>query len=544
MNLTKLVLVASGLVVFSACSGGGSGNVNSASQSSTFGGTPPNTVSGTVTFNGRPMPGVTVAAVNTNSNPSTFYASTTTDANGNYAFSGIGGYLPTDCSNCAENYQFWAVMPGYAFVPVMATNPTWSTAGYEWNPAPSNWQLPITAKGAAVTRAGFNGNFSNLNGGSPMLYTVINFNSTPGNSISGANFEAYDSANSPVSLAATAQQTSYASGDDGALQKGMAWPARRFTDNQDGTVSDGVTGLIWLKDAGCIAPTVWADAVAEASKLATGNCSLSDGSAAGQWRLPNLVELESIVDVSTSNPALTTGHPFTNVATTGNYWTSTAYWGGQEGTTNAWVIRLSDGRYTNDGVANLLASSVNAVWAVKGAGGGAVKLQASGAFAPFASGDDGSTQIGVPLSFPRMRDNTDGTVTDTVTGLVWLKQANCIMGTWPSALATVSALASGQCGLTDGSAAGSWRMPNRRELQSLADRGINNHGDYFDESFVSNTKGIDSQPSIFDTMASFQYYWTSTTDAADTSRAWAVFSCDFGVYDQDKASTAYALAVR
>jgi hypothetical protein len=40
------------------------------------------------------------------------------------------------------------------------------------------------------------------------------------------------------------------------------------------------------------------------------------------------------------------------------------------------------------------------------------------------------------------------------------------------------------------------------------------------------------------------YYWTSSTDAANTVQAWALYSCDFGVYNMDKTSTHYALAVR
>ena len=47
----------------------------------------------------------------------------------------------------------------------------------------------------------------------------------------------------------TGQTTIYAAGDDGALQKGVAWPTPRFTDNDNGTVTDNLTGLIWMKNA-------------------------------------------------------------------------------------------------------------------------------------------------------------------------------------------------------------------------------------------------------------------------------------------------------
>ena len=55
----------------------------------------------------------------------------------------------------------------------------------------------------------------------------------------------------PAMVPKTGQTTGYATGDDGALQKGVAWPNPRFTDNGDGTVTDNLTGLIWLKNANC-----------------------------------------------------------------------------------------------------------------------------------------------------------------------------------------------------------------------------------------------------------------------------------------------------
>lgn len=47
----------------------------------------------------------------------------------------------------------------------------------------------------------------------------------------------------------TGQITSYAAGDDGDIQAGLSLPEPRFTDNGDGTVTDNLTGLIWLKNA-------------------------------------------------------------------------------------------------------------------------------------------------------------------------------------------------------------------------------------------------------------------------------------------------------
>ena len=51
----------------------------------------------------------------------------------------------------------------------------------------------------------------------------------------------------------TGQTISFGTGDDGDLQMGAKWPNPRFTDKEDGTITDNLTGLTWLKDANCMA---------------------------------------------------------------------------------------------------------------------------------------------------------------------------------------------------------------------------------------------------------------------------------------------------
>lgn len=106
------------------------------------------------------------------------------------------------------------------------------------------------------------------------------------------------------------------------MKRGVAWPNPRFTDNGDGTVTDNMTGLIWFENAGCAELTDWSTAVWACSKLGTGDCGLNDGSNAGDWRLPNVRELQSLVDYGNSVPALPAGHPFINV-NSHYYWTGT-----------------------------------------------------------------------------------------------------------------------------------------------------------------------------------------------------------------------------
>jgi len=513
MRSMKWFLLLAGLALAGGCGSNRSSGGNADPE-------PPATasLSGTVTYRGLPMAGATVYVWSTNGN--VVVKTTTTDASGNYTISGL-----CDTADVPAEYQFWAMKAGYGFYP--------SAGG-----------------GAKVMRAGMNGQFAGLNTSNPpIVFTVIDWIPPYGHggTLTGANFTAYDGANPPVAIAATGQTMRYAEGDDGSLRAGVTWPATRFTDNHDGTVTDHLTALIWLKNAGCFNPTNWDTALTDVNTLSSGECGLSDESTAGQWRLPNLNELESVVDVSASNPAVTTGSPFTNISS-GIYWTSTAIWaGGWGGVTApalyAWAIRLSDGTYIDDGSSNVMATSTNAVWAVRGTSGSAIKLEATGLYVPYQSGDDGTLQMGVGLTYPRWLDNGNGTVTDSMTGLVWLKQANCINQTWASAVAAVNLLASGQCGLTDGSKAGSWRMPNRNEMQSMSDRMQDVEAAYFDYTIL-NLDNTVYQPAIFNNFMISAAYWTSTTDAADTTQAWTVYSCDFGVYPLAKTNTGYALAVR
>ena len=74
---------------------------------------------------------------------------------------------------------------------------------------------------------------------------------------------------------------------------------------------------------------------------------------------------------------------------------------------------------------------------------------------------------------PWAADTGNGTV--TVDGLVWLKDANCLSrGSWDRAKSQAAGLKAGQCGLTDGSYAGQWRLPTSVELYKR----YGNHGEF------------------------------------------------------------------
>jgi hypothetical protein len=62
-------------------------------------------------------------------------------------------------------------------------------------------------------------------------------------------------------------------------------------------VTDSVTGLIWLKNAGCLGSADWATANQIAAALNDGDCGgvLTDGSSPGDWRLPTKDEWTATV---------------------------------------------------------------------------------------------------------------------------------------------------------------------------------------------------------------------------------------------------------
>jgi hypothetical protein len=139
---------------------------------------------------------------------------------------------------------------------------------------------------------------------------------------------------------------------DGELQKGVPWPIPRFTDNGDGSVTDNLTGLVWLKNTNCFGNQEWLLALTSTGTLADGACGLTDGSIQGAWRLPNVKEFQSILSFQVPDPslpavniwALPEGHPFINLDGSLNviFWTSTTVARDSQHD-SAYVVHLNDG---------------------------------------------------------------------------------------------------------------------------------------------------------------------------------------------------------
>ncbi|MCX5884830.1 MAG: DUF1566 domain-containing protein [Proteobacteria bacterium] len=97
----------------------------------------------------------------------------------------------------------------------------------------------------------------------------------------------YDTSGTEISCAGT--------GQDGDIQAGVKWPSPRFTVNGD-CVTDNLTGLIWAKNANLPSGTmIWYKAIDYCNNLSLAGYT--------DWRLPNVNELESLVNANEPNSA-------------------------------------------------------------------------------------------------------------------------------------------------------------------------------------------------------------------------------------------------
>lgn len=104
-------------------------------------------------------------------------------------------------------------------------------------------------------------------------------------------------------------------------------PNSQLQDNGDGTVTDLGTGLMWrqcslgqLPDTSCSGGDsylyTWDQALSHADDVNFAGYT--------DWRLPNIKELYSLVEVSCSSPAINSER-FPNTSSSQAYWSATAY---------------------------------------------------------------------------------------------------------------------------------------------------------------------------------------------------------------------------
>lgn len=237
-----------------------------------------------------------------------------------------------------------------------------------------------------------------------------------------------------------------------------------FSLSGDGlTVQDAVTGLTWQRSPdtngdGTITSTdklTWIQAQARPAILNAANYA-----GYGDWRLPTIKELYSLIDFRGTDPSGLSGDDTSGLTP----FIDTNYFGFAYGQTSAGE-RIIDSQYASSnlylgpnwgGEGGKLFGVNFADGRIKGYG-----LTLAGSEKTFfVQCVRGNTSYGIN----NLADNGDGTITDRASGLMWPKTDNGSALTWPEALASVQAQnAAGYLGHDD------WRLPNAKELQSIVD---------------------------------------------------------------------------
>ncbi len=309
----------------------------------------------------------------------------------------------------------------------------------------------------------------------------------------------YNEAGSEIACAGT--------GQDGDVRSGVEWPEPRFTVNGD-CITDNLTGLTWTKNAKPSGEKKWSAALAFANSFSA--CGYSTG-----WRLPNIVEMESLFNAGEADiMGWLTNQGFTGLSDYPYYWSSTTKC---YDSTAAWVVPMWWGGVSTKEKENETAF----VWPVHGDTALPAQLWRTGQTTTYGTGDDGALKQGVAWPSPRFVVSGQ-CVTDNLTGLMWPQNANLLNAskTWEEALGYAKDLT--LCGSSD------WRLPNREELVSLGDLSR------YEPGLPEGHPFTNVQSSA---------YWSSTTSMADTNWAWQLDMYHGTPRRNNKSSSAFVWPV-
>jgi Protein of unknown function (DUF1566) len=218
-----------------------------------------------------------------------------------------------------------------------------------------------------------------------------------------------------------------------------------YRNSGDGTVSDLVTGLMWVKARG--EKMSWADALAGAKACRVGGYD--------DWRVPTIKELYSLIQFTGECRATTGSKPFLDT----NYfgfvygdvsrgermidcqdWSATKYISTtMNGNATVFGVNFADGRIKGYPIIDPRTRNLHKLYIRYVRGNPA-----------YGKND--------------FHDNGDGTITDGATDLMWSKADSGKGMNWRQALAWVQ-----QLNATDYLGHKDWRLPNAKELQSIAD---------------------------------------------------------------------------
>jgi hypothetical protein len=313
----------------------------------------------------------------------------------------------------------------------------------------------------------------------------------------------------PMPLPKTGQTTSYQSGDDGAYQKGSA-SNPEFVDNGDGTISDKITGLMWVKTPQKILPGAsvtatnqtlvahsdWVtghayiigDLVRDFGGVTSTACNISAATAAN----PCVITVDSLNGVESGESVVINsivGDMGTTVLNGNRYYVT--------------VSGLTMTLYTN----NMLSTGANTTGKTYTSGGTATQAKYYVCAINHTSGTLAT-------------DVSDGKMVETI----WTASASSLTTarrmTWSLALVEVEALV--YAGYSD------WYLPNAKQLQTIVN--YQNSSPAINATFFPNTQS--------------DWYWSGSTYKPGTSLAWYVSFYDGPVSSTNKAGTGYVRPCR
>lgn len=285
--------------------------------------------------------------------------------------------------------------------------------------------------------------------------------------------------------------------------------ASKYVNNGDGTVTDMVTGLMWQQTPdrngdGTIKSSdkvTYTQAVAGASSCKTGGHT--------DWRLPTIKELYSLIMFTGIDPIVegtsTSGlTPFIN----------TDYFKFGYGDVSVGE-RIIDAQFVSSTLyVDYTMLTSKTAFGVNFADG---RIKGYGLHDPKGGEKTfyllyvrGNSEYGKN----KFTDNSNGTISDNATGLMWKQEDSGAGMNWQDALSYAENMQF--AGYSD------WRLPNAKELQSIVDytrspsttssAAIN---PLFKCTKITNEAGKDDYP----------FYWTNTTHAKPTSGSNAAYVC-------------------
>jgi hypothetical protein len=334
----------------------------------------------------------------------------------------------------------------------------------------------------------------------------------------------YDASGTIISCSGT--------GQDGDINAGTPWPNPRLTYNSDQTVTDNLAGLIWVKDGKLIRDpgfdndgtagdgrVTWEHALDYIKRL-----NQENHLGHNDWRLPNVIELESLINEKETRPLYWLNAQDFSIALD-QYWSSSTT---SSNPSAAWTVSMIDGN-----ISSFSKSYFFSVLPVRSEQTGA--LDSSSNFLPKTgqklcynasgtiidcngTGQDGELQMGAAWPTTRFVDNGNQTISDNLTGLTWTKNgdtpgpATCGPGgtmIWQSLLDYVKCLnTNNYLGYND------WHLPNKKEFWSLVNIGEPNQADWLKSQGYTNLGYW------------WGFYWSSTTEPYKRTQAYIITLSD------------------